>query len=114
MLDQIASVFDHSIHAYALLESYYGLPIKEQAEQLQFATDISRDLKSTQTLPVTLIRAHELIYGTRPELDLNQFAHLQECYFPLNIMLIGTCNCTRLQVFNGPVLIAQYLKEHDT
>ena len=29
-------------------------------------------------------------------------------------MLIGTHNCTRLQVFNGAVQIAQYLKEHST
>ena len=106
LLDLVASVFDHAIHAYALLESYYSLPIREQAEQLQFAIDVSRDLRDTQTLPVTLIRAYELIYGTQPEVNLNCYSRMQEYYFPLNIMLIGTHNCTRLQVFNGAVQIA--------
>lgn len=113
-LDKIAAVFDHKIHAYALLESYYNLPIKEQAQQLQFAMDVAQDLKSAQMLPVTLIQTYELIYGSEPELNLEQYSRMQEQYFPLNIMLIGTRNCTRLQVFNGAVLIAQYLREHET
>ena len=75
--------------------------------------DVARDLKEVQTLPVTLIQTYELIYGTKPELSLDCFSRMQEQYFPLNIMLIGTHNCTRLQVFNGAVLIAQYLREHD-